>query len=93
MEMREHFGKTCCLAAMHRIVQKLGFVVEKTLRANEQGREDIKKACNEWGVFKNSIPRQHLVLLDETGLKTNMTRLYGRALSGNHGASTMYKLN
>jgi transposase len=28
-EMKDHFGKDCCLAAIHRIVVKLGFVVKK----------------------------------------------------------------
>ena len=28
-EMKDHFGKDCCLAAIHRIVAKLGFVVKK----------------------------------------------------------------
>ena len=28
-EMKNHFGKDCCLAAIHRIVAKLGFVVKK----------------------------------------------------------------
>ena len=33
-EIKEHFGKTCCLAAIHRIVVGLGFVVKK----NTQGK-------------------------------------------------------
>jgi transposase len=28
-EIKEHFGKNCCLAAIQRIVVKLGFVVKK----------------------------------------------------------------
>jgi transposase len=39
-EMKEHFGKDCCLAAIHRIVVKLGFVVKKNSagkRARSQG--------------------------------------------------------
>ena len=28
-EIKDHFGKDCCLAAIHRIVVKLGFVVKK----------------------------------------------------------------
>ena len=28
-EIKEHFGKNCCLAAIHRIVVKLGFDVKK----------------------------------------------------------------
>ena len=32
--------------------------------------------------FKNSVEPQRLVFLDESGLKTNMTRRYGRAYKG-----------
>ena len=32
--------------------------------------------------FQNSIDSHRLVFLDESGLKTNMTRLYGRAYKG-----------
>jgi len=28
-EIKDHFGKDCCLAAIHRIVVKLGFVLKK----------------------------------------------------------------
>lgn len=33
-EIKDHFGKDCCLAAIHRIVVSLGFVVKK----NTQGK-------------------------------------------------------
>jgi transposase len=33
-EIKDHFGKNCCLAAIHRIVVGLGFVVKK----NTQGK-------------------------------------------------------
>jgi transposase len=40
-EMKDHFGKDCCLAAIHRIVAKLGFVVKKNSagkRTRSRGR-------------------------------------------------------
>ena len=45
-------------------------------------REDIAQARNEWVEFQGSIDPHRLVFLDESGLKTNMTRLYGRAYKG-----------
>jgi len=33
-EIKDHFGKNCCLAAIHRIIVGLGFVVKK----NTQGK-------------------------------------------------------
>lgn len=45
-------------------------------------REDIIQSRNEWVEFQNSIDSQRLIFLDESGLKTNMTRLYGRTYKG-----------
>lgn len=79
-EIKQHFGKDCSLTAIHYHVVKQGYVYKKTLKASEQEREDVKKARAEWIKFQNITPVEHLVFIDETGLKTNMTRLYGRAL-------------
>ena len=56
--------------------------IKKTLRASEQEREDVLKKREKWREFQQSVLPQKLVFLDETGAKTNMTRLYGRALKG-----------
>ena len=45
-------------------------------------RKDVIQSRNEWKEFQNSIEPKRLVFLDESGLKTNMTRLYGRAYKG-----------
>ena len=60
----------------------MGTDIKKTLRASEQGREDVLKKREKWRTFQQSVCSQKLVFLDETGAKTNMTRLYGRALKG-----------
>jgi hypothetical protein len=56
--------------------------IKKTLKASEQGREDIALERAEWKEFQKKINANNLVFLDETGVKTNMTRLYGRSLRG-----------
>ena len=56
--------------------------LKKTLKASEQKREDIRQARKEWSEFQKTIPLEHLVFLDESGVKTNMTRLYGRSFKG-----------
>ncbi len=56
--------------------------LKKTLKASEQDREDVKKAREEWKATQGSFDVQHLVFLDETGAKTNMTRRYGRDVHG-----------
>lgn len=56
--------------------------IKKTLKASEHGREDIKKAREKWQNFQQIVKRKRLIFIDETGAKTNMTRLYGRAQKG-----------
>jgi transposase len=36
----------------------------------------------EWREFQKTVPTERLIFLDETGVKTNMTRLYGRSPKG-----------
>ena len=57
-------------------------LIKKTLKASEQDREDVKKKREDWQNFQRNSDPARLVFLDETGAKTNMTRLYGRALGG-----------
>ena len=56
--------------------------LKKTLKASEQEREDIAKSRKDWREFQATIDANRLIFLDESGLKTNMTRLYGRARGG-----------
>jgi len=56
--------------------------LKKTLKASEQEREDIRKSREEWRTFQEQTDIARLVFLDESGVKTNMTRLYGRAYQG-----------
>lgn len=53
--------------------------VKKTLHPNEQNREDIQKKREEWNVLQQAMNSNQLVFLDECGVNTGMTRLYGRA--------------
>ena len=53
--------------------------IKKTLRAAEQNRPDIALARQQWQSRQPGWPIAKLVFLDETGLHTKMTRLYGRA--------------
>jgi len=62
---------------------KLAISSKKTLKASEQEREDIAKSRDKWRKFQEAVDAQRLVFLDESGLKTNMTRRYGRARNGN----------
>jgi transposase len=55
---------------------------KKTLRASEQEREDVAHKREQWREFQAQVEPCRLVFLDESGVKTNMTRLYGRFRQG-----------
>lgn len=50
--------------------------------ASEQGRADIRQRREEWVALQSALDISRLVFLDESGAKTNMTRLRGRVLGG-----------
>lgn len=52
------------------------------MRASEQERPDVKQRREEWKIWQSSIDLARLVFIDESGAKTNMTRLRGRAKKG-----------
>ena len=55
---------------------------KKSLRAAEQDRADIAEAREQWRASQPDLNAKHLVFIDETGAKTNLARLYGRAPRG-----------
>ena len=52
---------------------------KKSLRASEPDRPDVKQAREQWKAMQGDLDGSKLVFLDESGAKTNMTRLRGRA--------------
>jgi transposase len=55
---------------------------KKTLRASEQGRADVAAERAAFGEQVKSLAPETLIFLDETGVSTKLTRLYGRAPRG-----------
>jgi transposase len=60
----------------------LGIGIKKTLRASEQGRADVRRRREAWVAQQRHLGSQRLVFIDESGARTNMTRLRGRAREG-----------
>lgn len=52
------------------------------MHASEQNRADIRLARQQWKERQAGLALSKLVFLDESGAKTNMTRLRGRAQGG-----------
>lgn len=59
-----------------------GIAIKKTLRASEQERADVRERRQTWSAQQGALDLERLVFLDESGAKTNMTRLRGRARGG-----------
>ncbi|WP_404381690.1 IS630 family transposase [Caenispirillum salinarum] len=63
----------------------MGSAIKKTLRATETQRPDVKSARDVWIARRQPFMRtflEKLVFIDETGLKTNMTKRTGWAPCG-----------
>ena len=72
-------------ASLSRVLLKAGLSFKKTLLATEAGREDVRRAREEWKAHRQPRIREdvrRLVFLDETGTTTKMTRRRGRAPRG-----------
>lgn len=55
---------------------------KKSSRAAEQDRPDVARKRKDWHEIQESIDAERLIFLDETGIKTDLTRLRGWADSG-----------
>lgn len=52
------------------------------MRATEQDRPDVARRRQRWRAWQRYMDASRFVFLDETGLNTKMTRLYGRSPRG-----------
>jgi transposase len=59
--------------------EKLGLRRKKTAFAAQQQRADVAQKRDLWKSHQPSLDASRLVFLDESGVNTAMTRLYGRA--------------
>jgi transposase len=55
---------------------------KKTLRAAEQDRPDVQRQREQWRLRIAEVDPSRFVFIDESGAKTNMTRLRGRCKGG-----------
>lgn len=82
--LRKHLQRKpdMTLAELREALVDMGLTYKKTLRAAEQDREDVRKARRRWQRKQGALEPWRLVFLDESGARTNMTRLRGRAPRG-----------
>ena len=69
---------------MSTFLRKAGLRYKKTLFATERDRPDVRRKRHLWHTQQKlmKLKPHRLVFIDETGTKTNMTRLYGRTRRG-----------
>ena len=60
----------------------MGSGSKKSVHATERDTEDNRRRRAEFVAELRTIPRERLIYLDESGVSTQMTRSYGRALGG-----------
>ena len=58
-----------------------GFAIKKTIYAKEQNRPDVVLKRELWRELQKQWDGRKLVFIDESGINTKMTRLYGRSLA------------
>lgn len=60
----------------------LDSALKKSLHASEQDRPDVARRRRQWTQHQNKVDPKRLVFIDETWMKTNMTRTHGRCPRG-----------
>lgn len=56
--------------------------IKKSLLAAERDREDVKEARRDWVIWRMNAPVPKLVFLDESGIRTNISPIYGWSKKG-----------
>lgn len=82
---REARGVEVQLSSIHRALIRAGYSYKKGLVAQERDRPNVRAARTLWITRRQATMRAEpgrLIFLDETSVKTNLTRLRGRALVG-----------
>jgi len=81
----EMSGGDVQLSSIHRALKRVGYSYKKGLIATEHERPEIVRERRVWGTGRQTRMRQEphqLVFIDETSVKTNLTRLRGRSPLG-----------
>ena len=68
--------------AVWHFLKAQGITFKKSLHAAEQDRPDVARRRARWKKYQGRLAPGRLVFIDETWVKTNMTRRHGRAQRG-----------
>ena len=84
-ELKDALATPASVPTVWRAVRALDLTVKKTVRPSEHNWPDVAAARVAWHAAAPTWDVAHLVLLDETGITTNLLRRYGRAPRGARG--------
>lgn len=80
--LAERQGVRLCIAQVFNVVKRLGVRLKKSLHAAERDTEANRRKREAFVERIRSTPPENLIFLDESGVTTSMTRLYGRRADG-----------
>jgi hypothetical protein len=82
-ECRQRLGVACSLMTISRALSQLGLSRKKKVpRAQEQDSPEVREQRREFREELAGLDPQRLVIVDECGADTAMTRTHGRAPRG-----------
>jgi len=82
-ECRQRLGASCSTMTISRALRQLGLPRKKKVpRAQEQDRPEVQQQRQEFCAKLAGLDPRRLVVVDESGAHTAMTRTYGRAPVG-----------
>lgn len=81
-ELKALLATEASVPTICRAVRKLGYRIKKTVRAAEQDRPDVAAARTAWRAEAPTWEASRLVFLDESGVRTDLIRRYGRGRRG-----------
>jgi hypothetical protein len=80
--LAEQQGVRLCVAQVWNVLKRLGVRLKKVVHATERNTEANRRKREEFVATVAAISPEKLIFLDESGVTTSMTRLYGRRVDG-----------
>ena len=81
-ELREALPITAALSTLSRTIGRLGIHGQKNVHADEQRRPDVAAARRHWQEAQPLRDARQFVVLDESGVTTDLLRRYGSSPRG-----------
>ena len=81
-EIKEEAELQVSIATIYRAIKRMNITFKKTLYPQEQNALRVQGLRNLWKIFRLGRTINNLVFIDESSIKTDMTRRYARNIKG-----------